>query len=208
MPDALAMIIVERTYTRCSNTKQHHTYTPYILMWIRTWIPETTPMRVRRTLHPRYWRDRGKQWAWGKNIVCPSGERGRAWLGAIGMKSSSSSLSLSPGITLGPRELEDPAREVLLVRPIPLAPGRGAIGMKSSSSSLSLSPAITLEPRELDDAAREVLLLRSVPLGVEPSTASPLKSAIPILLFRLLRQPGYTPYQTTYTFLKSEGCLC
>src|SRR6266542_41235 len=71
MPDALAMIIVERTYTRCSNTKQHHTYTPYILMWIRTWIPETTHMRVRRTLHPRYWRDRGKQWAWGENIVWP-----------------------------------------------------------------------------------------------------------------------------------------
>src|SRR5438105_490771 len=110
------------------------------------------------------------------------------------MKSSSSSLSLSPGITLGPRELEDPAREVLLLRPIPLAPGRGAIGMKSSSSplSLSLSPAITLEPRELDDAAREVLLLRSVPLSAEPSTAYPLPSAIPILLFHLLRQPGYT----------------
>src|SRR6266508_4541989 len=61
IPDALAMIIVERTYTRCSNTKQHHTYTPYILMWIRTWIPKTTHMRVRRTLHPRYWRDRWKQ---------------------------------------------------------------------------------------------------------------------------------------------------
>ena len=120
------------------------------------------------------------------------------------MKSSSS--SLSPGITLGPRELEDPPRELLLVGLIPLAPGRGAIGMKSSSSSLS--PAITLEPRELDDAAREVLLLRSVPLGAKPSMASPLKSAIPILLFHLLRQPGYTPYQTTYTFLKSEGCLC
>src|SRR5438105_9550744 len=126
------------------------------------------------------------------------------------MKSSSSSLSLSPGITLGPRELEDPAREVLLLCPIPLTPGREAIGMKSSSSSLSLSlsPAITLEPRELDDVAREVLLLRSVPLTVEPSTASPLSSAILILLFRLLRQPGYTPYQTTYTFLKCEGCLC
>src|SRR5438128_3416371 len=117
------------------------------------------------------------------------------------MKSSSS--SLSPGITLGPRELEDPPRELLLVGPIPLAPGQGAIGMKSSSSSLS--PAITLEPRELDDAAHEVLLLLSVPLGAEPSTASPLKLAIPILLFRLLRQPGYTPYQTTYTFLQSEG---
>ena len=109
------------------------------------------------------------------------------------MKSLSSSLSLSPGITLGPRELEDPVREVLLLRPIPLAQDRGAIGMKSSSSSLSLSPAITLEPRELDDAAREVLLLRSVPLTAEPSTASPLPSAIPILLFHLLRQPGYTP---------------
>src|SRR5207253_2051227 len=79
----------------------------------------------------------------------PSGERGRARRGNIGMKSSSSSLSLSPGITLGPRELEDPAREVLFIRSIPLAPARGAIGMKSSSSSLS--PAITLEPRELDD---------------------------------------------------------
>src|SRR5207244_211498 len=124
------------------------------------------------------------------------------------MKSSSSSLSLSPGITLGPRELEDPTREVLLVRPIPLAPGQGAIGMKSPSSSLSLSPAITLEPRELDDAAREVLLLRYVPLAAEPSTTSPLPSSIPILPFHLLRQPGYTPYQTTYTFLKSEGCLC
>ena len=101
------------------------------------------------------------------------------------MKSPSS--SLSPGITLGPREVEDPAREVLLVRHIPLAPSRGAIGMKSSSSSLSLSPAITLEPREMDDAARQVLLLRSVPLAAEPSTASPLLSAIPILLFRLLR---------------------
>src|SRR6266540_3351185 len=124
------------------------------------------------------------------------------------MKSSSSSLSLSPGITFGPRELEDPVREMLLVCPIPLAPGRGAIGMKSSSLSLSLSPAITLEPRELDDAAREVLLLLSIPLAAEPSMASPLPSAIPILLFRLLRQPGYTPYQTTYTFLKSEGYLC
>ena len=122
------------------------------------------------------------------------------------MKSPLSLLSLSPGITLGPRELEDPPRELLLVGPIPLALGRGAIGMKSSSSSLS--PAITLEPRELDDTAREVLLLRSVPLTAEPSTTSPLPSAIPILLFRLLRQPGYTPYQTTYTFLKSEGCLC
>src|SRR5207244_2375352 len=71
MPDALVMIIVERTYIRCSNTKQHHTYTPYILMWIRTWIPETTHMRVQRTLHPRYWRNRGKQWAWRKNIVWP-----------------------------------------------------------------------------------------------------------------------------------------
>src|SRR6266511_2650927 len=73
MPDALAMIIMECTYTRCSNTKQHHTYTPYILMWIRTWIrtwiPKTIHMRVRHTLHPRYWRDRGKQWVWGKNIV-------------------------------------------------------------------------------------------------------------------------------------------
>src|SRR5438128_1630820 len=101
------------------------------------------------------------------------------------MKSSSSSLSLSPGITLGPRELEDPMREVLLLRPIPLAPAQGAIGMKSSSSSLSLSLAITLEPRELDDATREVLLLRYIPLTTEPSTASPLPSAIPILLFRL-----------------------
>ena len=127
-------------------------------------------------------------------------------LRAAGLLSSSSSLSLSPGITLGPREVEDPAREVLLVRPIPLAPDRGAIGMKSSLSSLSL--AIILEPHELDDAAHEVLLLRSIPLAAEPSTASPLPSAIPILLFRLLRQPGYTPYQTTYTFLKSEGCLC
>src|SRR5438128_4735471 len=107
------------------------------------------------------------------------------------MKSLSSSLAMSPGITLGPRELEDPTREVLLVRPIPLALGRGAIGMKSSSSSLSLSPAITLEPRELDDAAREVLLLRSVPLAAEPSMASPLPSSISILLFLLLRQPGY-----------------
>ena len=89
------------------------------------------------------------------------------------MKSSSS--SLSPGITLGPREVEDPVHEVLLVRPIPLAPGRGAICMKSSSSSLSLSPAITLEPREMDDAAREVLFLRSVPLAAEPSKASPDK---------------------------------
>src|SRR6266498_3472835 len=75
MPEALVMIIVVRTYTHCSNTKQHHTYTPYILMWIRTWIrtwiPETTHMRVRRTLHPRYWRDSGKQYAWGKNIVWP-----------------------------------------------------------------------------------------------------------------------------------------
>src|SRR5207237_191746 len=126
------------------------------------------------------------------------------------MKLSSSSLLLSPGITLGPRELEDPTREVLFLRPIPLTPGRGAIGMKSLSSSLSLSlsPAITLEPRELDDAAREVLLLRSVPLAAEPSTASPLPSAILILLFHLLRQPGTPPYQTTYTFLKSEGCLC
>jgi len=62
--------------------------------------------------------------------------------------------------------------------------------------------------RELDDAAREVLLLHSVPLATKPSTAYPLPSAIPILLFHLLRQPGYTPYQTTYTFLKSEGCLC
>src|SRR6266508_1460118 len=64
------------------------------------------------------------------------------------MKSSSSSLSLSPGITLDPRELEDPVREVLLVRSIPLAPGRGAISMKSSLLSLSsssLSPAIILE---------------------------------------------------------------
>src|SRR5438128_20323 len=115
------------------------------------------------------------------------------------MKSSSS--SLSPGITLGPHELEDPPRELLLVGPIPLSPGRGAIGMKSSSSS-SLSPAITLEPRELDDAAREVLLLRSVPLGVEPSTVSPLKSAIPILLFRLLRQSGYTPCNNIYMCVK------
>ena len=123
------------------------------------------------------------------------------------MKSLSSSLSLSPGNTLGPRELEDPAREMLLLRPIPPAPGRGAIGMKSASSLLSLSPPITLEPREMDDAVREVLLLRSVPLAAEPSTASPLLSTIPILLFRLLRQPGYTPYQTTYTFLKSEGYL-
>src|SRR6266508_1040242 len=49
--------------------KAASTYTPYILMWIRTWIPETTHMRVQRTLHPRYWRDRGKQWGWGKNIV-------------------------------------------------------------------------------------------------------------------------------------------
>ena len=117
------------------------------------------------------------------------------------MKSLSS--SLSPGITLGPRELEDPPRELLLVGPIPLTPGRGVIGMKSSSSSLSLSlllsAAITLEPREMDDTTREVLLLRYVPLAAEPSTASPLLSAIPILLFRLLRQPGYTPYQTTYT---------
>src|SRR6266508_22512 len=71
MPDALVMIIMERTYIRCSNTKQHHTYTSYILMWIRTWIPETIHMRVRRTLHPRYWQDRGKQWAWGKNIIWP-----------------------------------------------------------------------------------------------------------------------------------------
>src|SRR6266508_2222004 len=144
----------------------------------------------------------------GKTSSEPSGERGRARRGDIGMKSSSSSLSLSPGITLGPRELEDPAREVLLLRPIPLTPAQGAISMKSSLSSLSLSPAITLEPRELDDAAREVLLLRSVPLAAEPSTASPLPLAIPILLFRLLRQAGYTPYQTTYIFLKSEGYLC
>src|SRR5438132_1926901 len=99
------------------------------------------------------------------------------------MKSSSSSLSLSPGITLGPRELEDPAREVFLLRPKPLAPGRGAIGMKSSSSSLSLSLAITLEPRELDDAAREVLLLCFVPLAAEPSTASPLPSPFFYLTF-------------------------
>src|SRR6266540_3660584 len=63
----------------------------------------------------------------------------------------------------------------------------------SLGSSLSLSPAITLEPREMDDTAREVLLLRFVPLAAEPFTASPLLSAIPILLFRLLRQPGYTP---------------
>ena len=97
---------------------------------------------------------------------------------------------------------------MLLLRLIPLALARGAIGMKASSSSLSLSPAITLEPRELDDAVREVLLLRSVRLAAEPSTVSPLPSAIPILLFRILRQPGYTPYQTTYTFLKSEGYLC
>src|SRR6266540_1218140 len=113
------------------------------------------------------------------------------------MKSSSSLLSLSPGITLGPRELEDPAREVLLLRPIPLAPGRGAIGMKSSLSLLLLSPAITLEPRELDNAAREVLLLRSIPLAAEPSTASPLPSAIPILLLRLCANQGTPPYQTT-----------
>src|SRR5438105_12399654 len=102
------------------------------------------------------------------------------------MKSLSSSLSLSSGITLDPRELEDPAREVLLVHPIPLTPGRGAIGMKSSSS---LSPTIILEPHELDDTTREVLLLHSVPLTAEPSTASPIPSAILILLFLLFLQP-------------------
>src|SRR6266508_2080732 len=86
MPDALAMIIVERTYIRCSNTKQHHTYTPYILRtWKRTYI-QTTHMRVRRTLHSGYW------WIWGNNGLGgkissgPSGERGRARRADIGMK--------------------------------------------------------------------------------------------------------------------------
>ena len=123
MPDALAMIIVERIYTQCSNTKQHHTYTPYILRtWKRTYI-QTTHMRVRRTFHPRFWRGRGNNGLGGQTSFVPSGEQARARRGAIGMKSSSSSLSLSPDITLGPHELEDLAREVLLVRPIPLAPG-------------------------------------------------------------------------------------
>ena len=124
------------------------------------------------------------------------------------MKSSSLSLSLSPGITLGPRELEDPAREVLLVRPIPFAPGRGAIGLKSSSSSLSLSPAITLEPRELDDAAHEVLLLRSFPLAVELSWLFLFHQQSLFSYFTFCANRGTPPYQTTYTFLKSEGYLC